>query len=639
MRVPLAVLIVEDSPDDVELLLHALRRGGYEPEYQAVASAAELRFALADPRWQLVVSDWSLPGFNGLDAFELMRGRGLDLPFIILSGTISEEIAVEALRAGVHDFMTKDRLLRLIPAVARELAEADSRRQRRLAEAELAHRRRQTEESERLLRLVIESVPDAVAVMDNRGEFLLWNRAAEAIVATIGKRGTHGVFHQAERNTPSPDLAALLQRVARGDTVDALELFFEHPELDDGRFYTLGARPLRDGSGQPRGVVAVFHDVSGERASQEQLMIADRMAALGMLAAGIGHEINNPLAAVMANLQLAVEAVAAADDDPLLRGELTQRLHDGLEAAERVRQIARDLRVFARQDGVGSEPVDVNQVLESSLRMARHQLRERARVVTDFGPQAIVSGVESRLGQVFLNLLVNAAQAIAPGQPEANTIRVATRADADGSIVIAISDTGSGMSDAVRSQLFKPFFTTKSAGFGTGLGLAICQRIVHECGGRIEVDSMPGQGSTFRVWLPRSGRDGVAPRTAATRRGRLLVVDDEPLIAAAVAAILGAHEVQTATSAGEALDRLQQGQRFDLILSDLAMPGISGIALHQEMQQRFPDQADRMLFLTGGAGSDEAQAFVARMRGRIIDKPFDHAALVARVEALLAGGG
>jgi signal transduction histidine kinase len=652
MAEPLAVLIVNDDESDSDCLLQALRDGGYLPLHRRVDASDALLRALDDPRWQLVLATWGSAGLSGLDAFRQVRARGLDLPFIVVADQAGEDAAAGALRAGVHDFVDRSQLGRLVPTVARALAEAASRRQRRLVEAELQHRRRQGEQSERLLRLIIESVPDAVAVVDNRGEFLLWNQSAEPIIRTLcGDPGDPGGiapgFFLADRATRVTDLGERLQQVARGEPLEQLELYLRHQLYAGGRYLNVTARPLRDASGIAHGAVAVFHDTSAQRAAQEQLMISDRLASLGMLAAGVAHEINNPLAAVLANLSLAQGELGSGPGLPA-EDTLSTLLADAHDAAERVRQIVRDLRVFSRADEPRPVAVDIAKVLDASIRMSRHQHRGRATLVTDYAAGACVVGNESRLGQVFLNLIVNAAQAIPEGQPEQNRIDVRTRVEPDREVAVEISDTGSGMTAETRQQLFTPFFTTKSAGVGTGLGLAICQRIVHALGGRIEVDSEPGQGSTFRVVLPAArpaaaepagtvsaaagGAPAPVPAASPARRARVLVIDDEPLIGAAVAAILGTeHDVESTTDAAEALARIDAGEQFDVILCDLLMPGMGGIAFEAELRRRDPELAGRLLFLTGGASSDETRDFIQAAGDRVVDKPFDAASLLAAV--------
>jgi PAS domain S-box-containing protein len=634
---PLSVLIVEDSEDDVALLLRELRKGGYEPNYLNVCTPEDMRSALAEMDWDLIISDWSMPRFNGLDAFHLARERNLDAPFIIVSGTIGEEIAVEALKAGVHDFMTKGMYARLLPAVERELREHAERRRRRNAELEVEHRRQQIAESERLLRLVIDSVPDGVAVIDNKGDFVLWNSGAELLLGmdstpAEGDAATrYGIFHF-DRVTPHPPAGQVLARTLQGEEIDRHEVFVRHPGAPDGAYLSLNSRVLRDAGGNIRGAVGVFHDLTREKAANEQLMISDRMASIGMLAAGVAHEINNPLAAIMANLELAHRDLTAQAPD----SELVDMLNDARIAAERVRLIVRDLKIFSRHEEVRSGPVDVNRVLESSIRMAWNEIRHRAQLQKDFAPNLVVQGAESRLGQVFLNLMVNAAQAIPEGKVESHLIRVTSRIDERGWVCVEVSDSGSGITADQLGQLFRPFFTTKPEGIGTGLGLVICHRIVTALGGEIQVESKPGQGSTFRVLLPPAHGTAASPQPTAPapapRRARVLVVDDEPQLAPAIGRMLEAeHEVSINTSAADALGRVLGGERFDLILCDLMMPQMTGMQLHAALVEKAPTQAERMVFLTGGAFTPGARAFLEAVPNEYLEKPFDREQLRALV--------
>jgi CheY-like chemotaxis protein/two-component sensor histidine kinase len=302
-----------------------------------------------------------------------------------------------------------------------------------------------------------------------------------------------------------------------------------------------------------------------------------------------------------------------------------------------VRKIARDLRIFSRSEEDVRTVVDIERVLESALRMAWNEVRHRAQLVRDFRPVPPVEANESRLGQVFLNLVMNAAQAIAEGAADRNHIRVGTREDARGWVLVEISDTGAGMAPEVLEQLFTPFFTTKPVGVGTGLGLAICQRLVGAIGGEITVESALGRGTTFRVFLPpaRAEAGEVARRTGpvpevepARRRGRVLVIDDEVMVAAAVRrAIEGEHDVATLNSAVDALQRITGGERFDVILCDLMMPVMTGMDLHAELSRLEPGQAAQMIFLTGGAFTAKARAFLDQVPNPRLEKPFDLANL------------
>jgi DNA-binding response OmpR family regulator/anti-sigma regulatory factor (Ser/Thr protein kinase) len=357
---------------------------------------------------------------------------------------------------------------------------------------------------------------------------------------------------------------------------------------------------------------------------------AERMAAVGMLSASIAHEINNPLAVVTANLEILANGLGASVGETA-RTDIEEPLRDALEAAERVRNIVRDLKIFSRSEGEGEgTAVDIHRVLESSIRMASNEIRHRAQLIRRFGEVPMVEGGETRLGQVFLNLIVNAAQAIPAGRASANEISVSTEPDGFDRVAVEVADTGVGIPADKLDRVFDPFFTTKPAGLGTGLGLAICHRIVAEMGGAISVRSRIGEGSVFRVVLRRAPSEPTAERAraatatvaAAAQRGRVLVVDDEPVLGRTIQRILVDHDVTVLTSARQALDTITGGGRFDVILSDLMMPEMTGMELFQQLAKSIPDQAGRMIFMTGGAFSADAAAFLQQVAHPAIEKPF-----------------
>jgi len=506
-RKQLRALLVEDSPNDAELVLLELRRGGYVVSSERVQTGPELDRAL-EGNWQVVLSDYSMPGYSGLEALSLVRRKGVDIPFIIVSGTVGEDAAVGAMRAGAHDYVLKQSLVRLCPAIDRALREAELR--------------------------------------------------------------------------------------------------------------------------------------ASQKKMQEQLLISDRMASVGTLAAGVAHEINNPLAAIVANLELMARDLSSIAN----RLNLTDRLHDvfdelsdARESADRLRHIVRDLKIFSRAtDEEHRGAVDVERVLDSSLRMAWNEIRHRARLVKEYSAVPAVEANDARLGQVFLNLIVNAAQAIREGDAEHNLIRVSTRLDGQGQIVTEIHDSGSGIAPENLSRIFDAFFTTKPVGVGTGLGLSICHRIVNGLGGTLEVESEVGKGSVFRVVLPPAKSGAPAPKRPSlpplvkSRRGRVLVVDDEPMIATAIGRTLAFdHEVVVSGDAAEALERILSGERFDVLLCDLMMPQMTGMDLHAALAENAPDQAERMIFLSGGAFTAAARAFLDEVPNQRLEKPFDTRQLSALV--------
>ena len=391
---------------------------------------------------------------------------------------------------------------------------------------------------------------------------------------------------------------------------------------------------------QAPGHYSFVRDVSEQRRVRDQLFVADRMASLGLLAAGVAHEINNPLTAVLGNIEMAQQDLAALQpvDNPLV--QIAEELADAREAVERVCQIAGDLKVFSRSEKRKLSAVDAERVLDSSLRMARNEIRHRARLVRTYAGVPPVQAEEARLGQVFLNLVVNAAQAIPEGTAEDNEIRLTTSLHPDGRIQIEIEDTGVGMSADVLDQIFTPFFTSKPAGMGTGLGLTISQRIVEELGGELQVESELGQGTTFRVLLPRALVETSVPGSAVAaedsprRRGRVLVIDDEPSIGRTVARMLvPEHDVTVLTNGADALDLIQRGERYDVILCDLMMPQMTGADVYDALKGLEPEQATRMVFLTGGAFTPRADSFLSDVPNERMEKPFDPTALRAAVNA------
>lgn len=634
---PLRLLMIEDDENDELMLARELVRAGYDLEYERVCTREDVERACAR-EWDIAITDWSMPDLSGLDAFHIVHARLPDLPVIMVSGTIGEDVAVDALKAGVDDFMAKGKFARLGPAIERVRRDAMTRREKREADKALEQQRHELERSERLLRAVLDSVPDGVLVANDKRQLLACNPAARALLklsptdAHLDALNRSLRFFQNDRVTPLGNEGPLT-RALGGETVYGQEVVAKSLDGSETWHFSVSARPLTDSSGTV-GAVASVRDITEERATHEQLMVSDRMASVGMLAAGVAHEINNPLAAVIANLDLIAEVVcdAPAKYQP---DEIRDPLGDARLGADRVRQIVRDLKIFSRHEEGGEGVVDIRRVLESTARMAWNEIRHRAQLIKDFGDTPPVRGSESRLGQVFLNLLVNAAQAIPEGEAQRNTIRIATR-QSNSHVIVEVADTGSGMSLETQRQLFTPFFTTKKVGEGTGLGLAIAYRIVSALGGTIEVQSELAQGTTFRVCLPIAEEIPAPPtqplpRLAATRRGRILVVDDEIAICNVIRRVLSRrHEVHVTPSAAEALERVHSGETFDIILCDLMMPQMTGMELHAQLAPL--GHADRIIFMTGGAFTTASRLFLDSVPNQRVEKPFDP----RHLEALIA---
>jgi signal transduction histidine kinase len=370
----------------------------------------------------------------------------------------------------------------------------------------------------------------------------------------------------------------------------------------------------------------------------ERLRVAERIALLGTVAAGVGHEINNPLTYVIGNLDvLESELVSLAEEsDPRRREQLVRSgralIGDVRTGAERIRAVVDSLRRVSRPRSGPRQTVDVRRVVETSIAIAANEIRHRARLETRIGCVPAVMGDEARLGQVFVNLLINAAQAIPPGSVASNEIRVGVSED-EPWVLIEVEDTGAGMDAEVQSRLFEPFFTTKDAASGTGLGLAISRNIVLEHGGKMEFESSVGGGTIFRVRLPRVSPAPTAEtqpadrldQTVATaeRTLRVLVIDDDPLVAAAIERMLVRdHDVTSVADARMALASLDEAPAFDAILCDVMMPNMTGMEFHSEVVRLHGAYAPRIIFMTGGAFAPEARDFLDRVPNRCLDKPF-----------------
>jgi signal transduction histidine kinase/CheY-like chemotaxis protein len=407
------------------------------------------------------------------------------------------------------------------------------------------------------------------------------------------------------------------------------------------------AKPMVDAQATITHIAIAFFDITREVEARKQservevqLAQAERLASVGLLAAGVAHEVNNPMSYVLGSLELAMSDLESleghAPEDVLVR--MRELLTDAREGSERVRDIVRDLKLFSRVDQERPRSLDVRVPLRASIGMARNEIRHRAKLVESLDAVPPVHADEGRLGQLFLNLLINAAHAIPEGAASQNEIRVSTRSQGE-RVCIEISDTGVGIEDSSLPHIFEPFFTTKPAGVGTGLGLSICHAIVNDVGGDISVSSERGRGTTFRVELPVARRAAIDPGTsneiaAGERRGSVLIVDDEPLLLKMLSSVLAPeHDVICEPRAENVLERVRRGERFDAIVCDLMMPQMTGMELHAELEKVAPDQAKAMLFMTGGAFTPKARAFVDAHGAAVLEKPLDARTLLARVRA------
>lgn len=496
--------------------------------------------------------------------------------------------------------------------------------------------RKQAEQELRRHALIFESFYDGVVITDLSGRIVDLNPSAERMFGRV-KSETLGltlfsVLHPGETDALTAKIFSTLEQTGRWTG----EVEFQRR---DGTSCTCEsvAVPLRDSEGLAIACILVHRDITERKHLQARLVMADRLASVGTLGAGVAHEINNPLAYMLVNLHLIRSGLERLETvtPPGTIEPLQQLAQETTEGAERIAAIVKDLKTFARGEAdarLGA--VDVRRAVELACKMADNMLRHRARLMLDFESAPPVEANESRLCQVFLNLLLNAAQAIPEGEPpERHEIAVRIRAKEPGQVVVEVRDTGAGMTPEVLSRVFDPFFTTKPIGEGTGLGLSICHGIIESMGGTISVESTLSKGSTFRVVLRAMEVEEDIPtrvdlRTlgavSAAPRARVLVVDDEPNVTSALRRALGAdHDVSTANNARDALQLLTRDRGFDIILCDLMMPGMTGMDLYAELDKEAPEVATRVVFMTGGAFTPRAVTFLQGVSNPKIGKPLN----------------
>jgi PAS domain S-box-containing protein len=625
------VLVVEDDAIISADIQSSLVRLGYDvPSTVDNGDDAVAQVEALHP--DLVLMDIKLKGRDdGVHTAARIRRRS-DVPVVYLTSHSDEATLARAKETTPHGYLVKpfnERDLRTAIEVAIRKGELEQHIARR----------------ERWFSTILESLGDAVIATDRSSAITYMNPVAEKMTgfptgAATGRPLTD-VFRLVD-----PSGALLESPVARAmRTRVAVKLAPETQLVDrSGAIHLVddSASPIVDDRGELLGGVVVFRDVTERRDLERRLEMSQRLASLGTMAAGIAHEVNNPLAVVVGNVSFLMAEVRAARDelaaDPNARSIAARldswlsSLVDASEGSDRVRKVVAAMRRLAGHGSSHSEVLDVSGILESAIKIAQNTIRQKARLVVVYGSTPLVEVDEGQMVQVFLNLLSNASDAIPEGDPRAHEVRVATRTDAAGCAVVEISDTGTGIAPEHLACIFDPFFSGKGVGNGMGLGLSLCHAFVATAGGELTVDSTLGQGSVFRVSLPPAGgerRSSEAPpsHAATTGRARVLVLDDEPAVVAVIARTLRDQDVVKETDPHAALSRIAAGERFDVFLCDLMMPTLSGVDVFESIRSANPELAAKMVFITGGALSPRTTAFLEKIGNRVLAKPFSSEAL------------
>jgi hypothetical protein len=641
MNARVRILNLEDDARDSELIRARLEAEGVVCEIVRVETEADYLRALEQEGFDLIIADLALPSFDGARGFELARQRRPEIPFIFFSGTVGAEAAIEGLRQGAVDYVLKQRPARLVSSVQRALQEADSQRQRRRAEEALR-------ESEARFRLIAETIDEVFWEIDvdldkiiymSPGYARIWGRAPEDLYRD--PRSFCDAIHPEDRKR----VLAGFEVQKRGEPFD-LEYRILRP---DGCLRWIHDRgfPVAGAGEKASSYVGVAQDITARKHLEEQFRHAQKMEAVGRLAGGVAHDFNNLLMVINGFSDLLLEKLDACDP---FHEQVTEIRNAGQRAAE----ITRQLLVFSRKTITQAKVLDLNRVVGDVEKMLRRLIGEDLSLTIVLSPElGRVMADPSQVAQVLMNLAVNSRDAM----PNGGNLTIGTaNIDIDETkegvpsevetghyVQLSVRDSGTGMDAETRAHLFEPFFTTKKTGEGTGLGLATVYGVVQQAGGFILVDSEPGRGTTFKVYLPRveNGLDvGETPKTAAAVKieatETILLVEDQSDLRRLARIILEdrGYKVLEAANASQAL--FHSGRHsgpIHLMLTDVVMPGMNGWDLAERLKPMRPDM--KVLFMSGYT----AAAMVGRgglpTAVDLLQKPVSPHDLAAKVRSAL----
>jgi PAS domain S-box-containing protein len=642
------ILHLAQDSRDAELVESILRNDGLSCQIACVKTPQAFEAALTQHTFDIVLCDYNLPGYDGFAALNAVRNRDRDIPFILLSGSIGEEQAVESLKSGATDYLPKNRLERLVPAITRALREAQERAIRRKTEDALAKERE-------FIKAVLENIQSGIVACDAEGRLTLWNRAMREMhggplepvhAEQIAER--YDLFHS-DGKTPLKGEDLPILRALNGERVQDVEVKIV-PKTGGPRTVLCSGQPILDAQGIKLGAVVATHDITDRRKAEEetkhlenQLRQAQKLEAIGTLAGGIAHDFNNILGAIIGYAEL-------ADEDLPPTSRSRKHLQEVLKAGHRAKELVHQILAFSRQTIPERRPVAVGLIVKEALKLLRATLPSTIQIRTEIktrSDRAVADPVQ--IHQVLMNLCTNAAHAM---REKGGTLSVCldecevpeTRSPAGlqpgAYLRLVVADTGHGMDKAIQERIFDPFFTTKPLGEGTGLGLSVVHGIVTSHGGQITVSSELGTGTTFQILLPQAAnivelvRKSAAPVARGTER--ILLVDDEEPLTNLLHERLERHgyKVIPQTDSLSAFELFAAApSAYDVVISDQTMPRLTGVDLARKIRHL---RKDIPIFIcTGYSENVKEEEVQAIGLCEVVLKPLDLQALNAAIRRVL----
>jgi len=643
MNEPLRSLLVEDVERDALLVLEALRWEGYEPSSLRVQTVAEMEAALTKQEWDIILCDYALPGFDAMAALQLVKQMELEVPVIIVSGTVGEEKAVSAIKAGASDYLMKDRLTRLGAAVRQNLEQAKLRKEQKRVAQDLA-------KEQALFNSLFNTIPDHIYFKDLTSRFV---RVNEAFARSFGLPSTDDVVGKTDSDyfTEKHALQAYADEQRIMTTGEPIVGFEEMETWPDGHCTWVSSTkvPLRDPQGKVIGLIGVSRDVTEQKQLEEQLRQAQKMEAIGLLAGGVAHDFNNLLTVIKGYIGL-------LRMKGLISPDMISSIQQIDQATNRASNLTRQLLMFSRQQEMEQTEYNLTGLVQNMVKMLRRLLSENIALTVECEKRPLtIRADQGMIEQVLLNLVVNARDAM----PKGGTLLIATQhvevdeagvknnphARAGSFVCLTVTDSGTGIPANILPRIFDPFFTTKAVGHGTGLGLATVYSIMQQHAGWISVESTEGVGTTFRTYFPliksatmSLNADKAIAALPGGHEGVLLVEDEASvrIIAEAVLAGLG-YRVYSAANGPAALEIWQAHRdNIELLLTDLIMPdGVTGRELAVRLREENPQLP--IIYMSGY--SREVSAGYPLTEGiNYLSKPFEPTGLAKIVRESIDRG-